>query len=259
MDELKRHVEAIVAPIPAEEVLKNKYRQELYAHALQRYRSERDDGADREPALRAAIDRLGEPKTLRAEFLAALGPLDRVFGYIEYWTDLRRGETIGRYVLRAAGIVVGLVVVPIFFLLVTGLGLARSTPGDVVSATYALGLLVAWSVFVLVTILGCVKRYAERIQERPESRFGRQLLLIRGAILAAAACWFANAAGWYLIHSALLAAFDGSHAANALMAQLRADFGILYWGILTVLTLAMPWALAWDMRRRGDIPDWPYA
>ncbi|MCX5771447.1 MAG: permease prefix domain 1-containing protein [Candidatus Hydrogenedentes bacterium] len=78
MDQLRVHVERIVRPIRATAGRKNKMREELLAHLMQKAEALMAKGADEATACAQAIEQLGGPAALRADLQATVPALERL-------------------------------------------------------------------------------------------------------------------------------------------------------------------------------------
>ncbi len=102
-DELKIAIEGIVAPLPADPRLKDRYREELLGHLIELVENERTQGRDNVEALDAALERLGDPETLRTNFTESLSRLDRVYGRVCQAFEKRPDESSLGFALRGFG------------------------------------------------------------------------------------------------------------------------------------------------------------
>lgn len=100
--DLKIAVETIVAPIPADTRLKDQYREELLGHLKDLFETARRGKRDEPEALEEAMERLGEPETLRAQFVESLSQLDRFSGRIAIRLQRRQYESCLAYALRGS-------------------------------------------------------------------------------------------------------------------------------------------------------------
>ena len=78
MEQLRIHVERIVRPVRAAAGRKNKMRNELLAHLVQKAEALIADGADESVACAEAIQQLGDPATLWADLQRTVPALERL-------------------------------------------------------------------------------------------------------------------------------------------------------------------------------------
>lgn len=125
MIQLKQAIEEIVAPLPADPRLKDRYREELLGHLIELVEDERTHGRDSIEALDAALERLGNPETLRTDFTESLSRLDRVYGRVCHAFEKRPDESSLGFALRGFGyFVLGTSLLAATFFLPAILGIA---------------------------------------------------------------------------------------------------------------------------------------
>lgn len=78
MEQLRVHVERIVRPVRAAVSRKNKMREELLAHLMEKTRALTDSGMDEAEARTKAVEELGDPAALRADMQATVPAFERV-------------------------------------------------------------------------------------------------------------------------------------------------------------------------------------
>lgn len=250
MEKLKEAVERIVAPIPAEERIKNRYREELYGHLLERYQEAALETDSTDEASDRAIAGLGAARDLRRAFIRELSPLDRVSGFITFHSERRRGESIARFSRRTMLLLLLVELVPIGLLIVT----VSALPADLIGGLYELGGLVTWCAFTVVKLVGISFLVVEWLICRP-----RPHLLIAVVAAATAAVLAAlDTAAWFIVWSWLAVAYGAEHPSTVFLGTLS-DVGVLYWLIVCGLAVVIPWVHLNEVRRRGDLKDWPYA
>lgn len=96
------HVEKAVRPIRAEESVKCRMREDLYAHLVQIYEDELHRQGDESQAVASACRRLGEPAQLTRELSGALTRAERFQGFISGRIRRRRHEPLWRHAFRMA-------------------------------------------------------------------------------------------------------------------------------------------------------------
>jgi hypothetical protein len=95
-------VERIVRPVSASMPRKRKMRDELLAHVTTIYDEEHARLHDSDTALRAAIERFGEPRELTRELQDALPLHERVSYFVEWLIGWRAPESTTRWMARFA-------------------------------------------------------------------------------------------------------------------------------------------------------------
>lgn len=84
--QFKVHVERIVRPIRAAFKRKNKMREELLAHLVQKFEVLVEEGLDEADASARAIQQLGDPDALRADLQASVPALERLaYVHVPNW------------------------------------------------------------------------------------------------------------------------------------------------------------------------------
>lgn len=136
MEQLRIHVERIVRPIRAAAGRKNKMRNELLAHLVQKAEALVAAGADESAACAEAIEQLGDPAALRADLQATVPALERLAyarlpacGFFDAYFEKTDGETAFHFALvRTAftALAVAVVLLPILAARWSGLLPVRS-------------------------------------------------------------------------------------------------------------------------------------
>lgn len=104
MIELKRFVERVVRPVPADVWNKLRMREELYAHLLDAYEHERRATNDEIEAQRKAIARMGEPEVLTAELRSTVSWSERWSRWCNEFFFRRSGERLWAMALRVTAV-----------------------------------------------------------------------------------------------------------------------------------------------------------
>jgi len=106
MIELKRFVERVVRPVPADVWHKLRMREELYAHLLDAYQHELRTTDDLVEAQRRAISRMGEPKVLTAELRSTVSWMERWPEWTSQLFARHPSESLGALASRTTLIII---------------------------------------------------------------------------------------------------------------------------------------------------------
>ena len=101
--QLKQAIEEIVAPLPADPRLKDRYREELLGHLIALVEDEHTQGRDNAATLEVALNRLGDPESLRTNFTESLSRLDRAYGKACHAFEKQPDESSLRFASRGCG------------------------------------------------------------------------------------------------------------------------------------------------------------
>ena len=163
MQQLRIHVERVVRPIRAAVGRKNKMREELLAHLVQKTQALMAAGADDSTACAEAIEQLGDPAALRADLQATVPALERLaylpfpdFGFFDAYFEKEDGESALHFaIVRTALIAATLGVLFALGVAVRWLGLLPGRSRPVTQPGYCLMMLsVSYVWTVLSTFVG---------------------------------------------------------------------------------------------------------
>lgn len=252
---LKTEIEAIIGPVAAPELFKNRFREELFGHARDAYRVYVSRGYSQDRAIAAAIRDLGPAGRLRARFHHAIPPLTQ-------WSyELETGRTrMGLRLTIAFALAFMLVCASLVFgvELVDGLRIGVRTVAwlPAVSVLGALIMLVAYIHVSFYWILPLLRR----VQWSPSPSITKVFALatIHAASVAAVGLVLAGVLRVETLAippRAIDAHWTLAVAGPALMA-FSASAMLLAAYYIVIRSAAETRRVYLD--REGQIPDWPY-
>lgn len=258
MMQLKRAVENIVGSIPAEEVHKNKYRQELYAHVHELYKEERPNHTDEAAALNAALKRLGELESLRAEFLKSLSPLSRWMGRLDFAFTWQPGESIWRHVFRVGGTCAAFYFVAVYGLLIPLVIAFKGERLDMTIGAGLFGIVIGLSLPTFLIAVSVLQVQTRKIMGTASSIPKKCLRMAGVSTLSSLAIWVVTMGSLHILLATSVNFLGEAHAAVALLEHVRTAFVPRWCSVFMVFAMLLP-PLSLDRRFNGYIPDWPYA
>ena len=158
MEQLRVHVERIVRPIRGAVGRKNKMREELLAHLVQKAEALIVGGAAEPAACATAIAQLGNPAALRGDLQATVPALERLaylclpdFGVFDAYLEKADGETAFHFALVRTAFIAGMLgVLLVLGVAVRWLGLLPFRPRPVTEPGYCAMML---SFFYVSTVV----------------------------------------------------------------------------------------------------------
>lgn len=238
---LKVHVERIVRPIRAAEKDKLKMREELFAHALDAFEYECEQGANESLAVSRAIERLGHVEATQAGLQATVGWESRYNAFCEKFVRRTQGVSLLKHACRMA------LLVGIFFMLYMSLLmipirlhelLAWNSEGQtLVRVMLGLGFLFGAATFACV-VLGS---FAYQLVGRKFSRRGDYL---RTFGITLAMTLILGVLGWGFTYGV---SFDVAVSIEIMQ----------HWLVMSLAVTACLFVAAWcDVRERVKCNDW---
>lgn len=264
---LKEAVERIVRPIRADEGIKNRLREELWSHAQGIYDEERKRCENDAEAYLAAIERLGDPATIRRDFVRSLALHRRVFGWAISHLGLSPGKSIHRKAFDGArlgfelGFAVTLVLVVWAFAFPAErgrlYGLYVPTENWQFYVHYAI---VSFAVMVFQTLMIPAVVYTGAWQRKRLCATHDIRLHIRDTALALVMVAVAAGGAALIALVATLAGVDQIFAVSMLHTTLfKEEIPMVIGTYCAIVTLGIPTGLFCAHHFRSHIPDWPYA
>lgn len=257
MMQLKRAIEDIVRSIPTEESQKNKYRLELYAHLHELYDEERPRHSDESAAFCAALNRLGQPESLRAEFLKSLSRLSRCMGRLDYALSWQPDESFLRHVLRVGGSCMALYFVAVYVFLIPLCALVTDRPADMQIAGAVFGITIGLNVPALLLMISALQAQSRRVVGLDLSIAGKCLSMARVSVLSILAIWGTMLGSLYILLALSVNFLGEAHAAVALLEHERTGSAPLWCSVWTVVAVLL--SAVFSLSSRMNIRDWPYA
>lgn len=254
MIQLKQAVEEIVAPLPADPRLKDRYREELLRHLIELVEDEQAQGRDNVKALEVALKRLGNPETLRTDFTESLSRLDRVYGKACHAFEKRPDESGLRFALRGFGYIVlgtSLLAATLFLPAILGIAWFQGPRPEVAPSLSALGLFfvlyLSLSMFFPLLVTSRWDRALKNKEWGVYALFG--FLAVLMSILAGAV---GIGIGYVLLVWSL-----GSHHPEVYVFVFENGLVVFVTtvGIIAALTIGVFYV---QPRIYSPLPDWPY-
>lgn len=259
MIQLKKAIENIVGPIPAEEVHKNKYRLELYAHLHQLYEEERPHHRDETAAFRAALNRLGNPESLRAEFLKSLSSLNRWYGRLGHALTCQPGESLWRHAVRIGSICFVLYMTAVYGLLFPLVIALKDESSDMTLGAAIFGIVVGLNLLTFMIAISVLQVRTRKIVGSASTVPNKYLRMAGASALSALPIWLVALGSLYIGLTISVNVLGEAHASVAMLEHLRTSFMPRWCSVLTVFVVLLPPLYSLDHRFNGYIPDWPYA
>jgi hypothetical protein len=260
MDPLKLAVERIVRPIRVEESLKDTFREELWGHLTDLFRQECERYEGEDDALAAAVERLGNPKALRRNYIQSLPWIDRTVGYFEQFfgpkqdrPPLGQALDIGAKLFTGTVLTILIVTLP-FYVSVSGL------VNRELWYLSALGLLVSAVVSVFVSAFVFTTWHCEHTVLTRATLTAADGLRLAGISMTSHFIVLTCAITLYTTLRLILSATLGPDHAQTIS---FVHVGTALWPIQFTLLLAasalIPVLTTRDIvRRKKRLPDWPY-
>ena len=259
MDELKTHIEDIVAPIPAAEIHKNKYRQELFAHLSELYAEELSRTEDAGEAAKAALARLGDPESLRTEFMKDVSPFTLLQVRIERFFAKPPGRSPWRHAARNGAIVFGLYSLAVYGLLMPLVAMGGNQPADMQIAAAAFGVVMGLVLAVFLMAVDLLQAHTRTLLHAEYTRLRTCVLMVSQSSVAAIAIWGVAFGALWGEGLLLGQVFGPDHPSTVMLAAVRGPFAFRFVAFLAAMAFVIPPAMALERRQNGHIPDWPYA
>lgn len=255
--QLKKAIEDIVRSIPAEESQKNKYRLELYAHLHELYEEERPHHSHESAAFGAALNRLGQPESLRAEFLKSLSPLSRWMGRLDYALSWQRGESFLRHVVRVGGTSMALYFVAAYVFVIPLCALVTDKPADMRIAGAVFGITIGLNVPALLLMISVLQAQSRRVVGLDLSIPGKCLRMAGVSVLSILAIWGTMLGSLYILLALSVNFLGEAHAAVAMLEHERTGSAPLWCSVWTVVAVLL--SMVFTLSSSINIRDWPYA